>query len=342
METDFGNKRINLKELLDKEAYRFDFDQAMHLLELMYFNEHQKQDDFDVCKHFDFDPVQIKGHISMAPQASPVWRSDISQDKKILWINFLTLAGANGPLPIPYTEILLDRLREKDQSFVDFLDIFQHRLARLWYHFQKTIHPSLMQQTPSQTLFGKILTCMIGVSDTIPNHLKSYTGFLQLFSQRELSLHQIERLLSYYFNLKIQISSFIESFIEIQDSDRTRIGTRNVSWNKLGEQTYLGCKMQDLCGEIVIQISDLTYDTYIGFCSIEKDEDSHYQIFKTLCRSFFRFGRKVFLKLELKAQEVPYLILKRNASYPVVLGFNTWLKSKPSSIFDHKKMKITG
>lgn len=342
MVSNIGNKRVNLKEELEQEAYRFDFDQAMHLLELISLSEYPQQDDFGISRHFDFEAVKIKGHISMAPQASPLWKCDISKDEKTLWINFLTLAGSNGPLPIPYTEILLDRLREKDHSFVDFLDIFQHRLARLWYHFQKTIQPSLIHKISSQNLFSDILTSMVGISSKVPIHLKSYVGFLQFFTQNEISIHQMERLLNYYFNLNIKIVSFIESFVQIPESDRTRIGVRDFAWNKLGEQTYLGHKMQDLCGHIMIKVSNLTYETYVSFCPNQTDEESHYQIFKTLCRSFFRFGRKVFLQLELKAQEVPYLILKRNPSYPLALGFNTWLKSKSSSAFNYKKMKIVG
>ncbi len=342
MESSIGNKRIDLKQALDQEAYRFDFDQAMHLLELVYFKDHDKHKDFDLCKHFDFDPVQIKGHISMAPQASPLWKCDVMGQKKTLWINFLNLAGANGPLPIPYTEILLDRLREKDHSFVDFLDIFQHRLARLWYHFQKTIHPSLMNRPASNTLFGTVLTRLVGVSNEMPENLKSYVGFLQLFSQNELSIHQIERLLVYYFNLHITIKSFIGSFIEIKENDRTKIGLKNSSWNKLGQQTYLGHKIWDVCGKVVIIISNLSYETYLDFCPNQTEDSSHYQMFKVLCRSFFKYGRKIFIQLNLHPKEIPYLILKKHTAYPLVLGFNTWLKSRPQSKIDYKIMKIAG
>ena len=36
-------------------------------------------------------------------------------------------------LPYCYTELILERLREKDTSFASFLDIFNHRMISLFY-----------------------------------------------------------------------------------------------------------------------------------------------------------------------------------------------------------------
>jgi len=47
-------------------------------------------------------------------------------------VNFMGIAGIQGPLPLPYTEILMSRMRQKDMAFRDFLDIFNHRLVSVF------------------------------------------------------------------------------------------------------------------------------------------------------------------------------------------------------------------
>ncbi len=44
-------------------------------------------------------------------------------------VNFMGLTGHMGVLPYCYTELILERLREKDTSFASFLNIFNHRIG---------------------------------------------------------------------------------------------------------------------------------------------------------------------------------------------------------------------
>lgn len=45
----------------------------------------------------------------------------------------LSLAGAQGPLAAPFTELLLARRRARDGAGLDFLDIFNQRMIGFWY-----------------------------------------------------------------------------------------------------------------------------------------------------------------------------------------------------------------
>lgn len=55
----------------------------------------------------------------------------------------LSLAGAHGPLPMPYTELVLERRRMRDASGLDFLDIFNQRMLGFLYRSRRKHHLGL-------------------------------------------------------------------------------------------------------------------------------------------------------------------------------------------------------
>lgn len=55
----------------------------------------------------------------------------------------LSLAGAHGPLPMPYTDMLLERHRMRDPAPLDFLDIFNQRLLGFLYRSRRKHHLAL-------------------------------------------------------------------------------------------------------------------------------------------------------------------------------------------------------
>jgi len=59
----------------------------------------------------------------------------------------LTLAGAQGPLAAPFTELLLARRRQRDGAGLDFLDIYNQRLLGFWYRARGKHHLALQPAT---------------------------------------------------------------------------------------------------------------------------------------------------------------------------------------------------
>ena len=68
-----------------------------------------------------------------APRRSAGPAADRARLRAEMIVTFLGLTGPSGVLPRHYTELLIERVRDKDYSLRDFLDLFNHRLISLFY-----------------------------------------------------------------------------------------------------------------------------------------------------------------------------------------------------------------
>ena len=122
----WGSDRA-VADWLFAEGYRFDFYQAVKLLELL------RPDATPVAEGSEpaNEPVRFASAVSLAFPASEVaavhHQAEDGQPP-VMTVNFLGLAGARGPLPPVFSELILERLRARDTAMRDFLDIFNHAL----------------------------------------------------------------------------------------------------------------------------------------------------------------------------------------------------------------------
>lgn len=81
----------------------------------------------------------------------------------------MSLAGNSGPLPSPFGELILTRNSQKDFATRDFLDIFHHRLLRLFYLIRKRSRPSLGWSIPGQPAIGRLTSHLANLPSTRVN-----------------------------------------------------------------------------------------------------------------------------------------------------------------------------
>ncbi|HEX8089073.1 MAG TPA: type VI secretion system baseplate subunit TssG, partial [Blastocatellia bacterium] len=134
MVTQGGRTDTPLIKTLFDEAYRFDFFQAVRLLERTYpqrqplgRNGHPSREvvRFRTRVSLDFPPSQIH-------QINGTIAGDDNQPPEMM-VAFMGLTGPLGVLPHPYTELLLERVRYQDNALWEFLDLFNHRMISLFY-----------------------------------------------------------------------------------------------------------------------------------------------------------------------------------------------------------------
>ena len=208
-------KNTAVEDGLFAEGHRFDFFQAVRLLEIIHTTsgEHftspaQGADPTKEIVHFrsavklDFpasDIAQVKRKEDFTPREQPKAPAEMS-------VNFLGLAGCLGALDIPSTELVLQRASHKDTALKDFLDIFNHRLVSLLYRIRKHHRVGLGAATPGSDLVARYLYSLIGMETprlkgrmhVRDRALLYYAGIL---AQEPRSMAGLQRILTDYFQV---------------------------------------------------------------------------------------------------------------------------------------------
>ncbi len=329
-----------VKEGLLKSPQEFDFDQAINILEQLDPGATPLGSETDPQN----EAIQIKSHVSFAIPTSELQSLQQEPDQKpILWINFLSIAGIQGPLPTPYTETVIDRTRQKDTGFRDFLDIFNHRLATFWHRLRKKIMPGVLQAPPQDAPIGKTLLQIAGIAH--PNLLQG----LKISPQILMSYHDIIwkrphsgagllRLIKSYFNVPVVIEQFEGAWREAHAHDLSKIGSKKGQFNELGKNMILGKKCWDQTAAASIAIGPLSWNEYCSFLPTPASSNvvTTFSLLKELSYFFIGMNTQIHLRLKLNRFDIKPVMLNRKFA----LGYNSWLKCDKIQT-DNPSIKIT-
>lgn len=256
----------SLESQLYNQTYEFEFSQAVRILEALKPGVAPLGE----TENPDYEAIQIKSRLTLSVSSSDLYnlKAHVGFDKRpTLTVNFLGIAGIQGPLPMPYTEMILDRLRHKDTSWRDFLDIFNHRLVSMWHRIQKKFVLGLDQISPEATAAGKTFLDLLGLSSPYLRHKlkiadRSLLAFTPLFWQRSKSTAGLHQLLENFFNTKIHIEEFQGKWQHAIVDDWTLLGTTG-QYNTLGITAVLGKRSWDQTAGVKIFLKQLRWNEYL-------------------------------------------------------------------------------
>lgn len=327
-------KELSLKDKLFEEAYVFDFLQAVRVFQLLYPDTIAPGEGVDPEK----EPVRFSASVSFAfPPSDLVGTFPASSFSKVsvLQVNFLGIAGIQGPLPTPYTQLLIDRIQRKDLAFQDFLDIFNHRFISLFHKIRKRHRMGIYEIPAEKTTIGEMLRSLAGLGfknslfqDKLKVPDRSLIGVANSLWPRVRSSVGLKFLLEKYFKIPARIHEFQGRWLSFQKSERSFIGIQEGQFNALGKDCILGIKEWDKVGHITISFGpmDLSY-----FCSFFRNQKAY----KSACSliTFYTENSITFdFNLILKKDQVPPLMLGQES----FLGWRSWLKTKPFSENDQQ------
>ena len=336
MATESRRADPSLEHVLFEEGYRFDFFQAVRVLERLY-SARLPVGRSSIPAN---EAVRFRSLLSLSFPASSIYDVAYPADGDSppeMVVAFMGLFGLAGVLPRHYTELLLERVRQKDFALRDFLDLFNHRMISLFYRaWEKYRFPIAYERSRSSLRegydsFSLSLFNLIGMgTDGLRGKLKSgdeallyYSG---LVAQQPRSASALGAMLGDYFNVPLIIKQFIGAWLRVDDENRSRLG-RGDSNNELGTTTMLGSKCWDQQAGFTLLIGPLNFRQFREFLPCE----SGFSAVDELTRVLDGLPLDFDVELVLQAAEVPACRLTRPGPEALRLGWSSWLKTREFS-----------
>ena len=268
-------------------------------------------------------------------------------------VNFMGLTGCVGVMPYHYTELILQRLKQKDESLAHFLDLFNHRTISLFYqastkynfpleYERKKLNQSLKKNrdTQTQALLSLIGLGTKGLNNRLQIHDESLLFYSGLLTQQVRTTSGLKQILQDYFAIPVEIQEFVGQWQELIPDICTRIASKSQPKgqnSQLGQSAMLGDKGWFAQGKIRISLGPLNREQFYKFAP----GTAALRALNDMVRMYVGIERDYDFTITVKRKDIPRKItLDKNAS--PIMGWNTWLSSTDKPIEDSNDiLKIT-
>ena len=321
---------LDLVSLIKQEPERFNLFQAIYLLRRTLAAE-------GVDVNAGVNALSFRTRVSLGFPSSEIVAL-ISRDPPgegyTLVTNVISLAGPQGPLPMVFTEYLLEEARSRNKAGFEFLDIFNERVLGLLYQGRTKRHLELNVGSPVRHPIFRALKALMGnldgpdtsrpiSPDEIP--LIRHAG-LQGVAPRSLSSFLVT--LRDRTGIRFGGRPFIGSWLKLDSDDISSLGRTQGHRMKtrLGVNSTLGGRVwdQSSCVEIIAD--------ELGRADFERllPGGRYYLLIGRLASQYFQFAIRIILSLQLKDGSEIESRLSGNSE--IQLGINSWLGSRVESV----------
>ncbi len=311
---------------LQKEPYHYGFFQVMRLLECAYKNNAR----FGQSQRPSQEPpIRLGQEVSLTFETSTL--SSFTQRKAglmpLLKQHFMGLFGTNGPMPTHLTEYIRERIHyHRDHTLSGFADMFHHRMICLFYRAFANTEPTVSFDRPESDRFSTYIGSLAGFGedtlrerDAMPDLAKFYyTGFL---AAQNKPAEGISALLADYFRLRVSIEQFVGEWLDIQQSDLTRLG-ETPRTGELGCSAILGSRVWGCQHKFRVRFGPLNLNDYL---SLLPDGYRINQLIAVI-RNYIGDELSWDVNLVLKKDQVPSAQLGDATQ----LGWTSWLGVRES------------
>jgi type VI secretion system protein ImpH len=362
MATTRGRAETSLKATLLRESYRFDFFQAVRLLERL----HAERRPVGAANEPSQEVVRFHSRHSLSFPPSEIYdiaapRENGNNEPFEMVVNFIGLTGPMGVLPRHYTELLMERPPQK--ALRDFLDIFNHRLISLFYlawekhqplvAFEKAALAKCRQgddktaekkHSPrkfgpgSDHVFATILFSLLGLGTAglrgRLNEIEDETFMLYagLMAQRPLSASALEGMLEDYFGVAIKVEQFQGRWLRLEADDGSRLGDDGRN-NVLGVNTTLGDHIWDEQTKFKIIVGPIKMEKLFAFLPTGEA----YHALGWMTRFLVGDALDFDIQVILQSNGIPEWRLGDDGKQAPRLGWCTWLAKEDKKIKRQKR-----
>jgi type VI secretion system protein ImpH len=323
-----GRADASLSEHLLAEGHRFEFFQAVRLLQAFAPRRPRvggSGPPADEALRFAAEP-------SLAFPASEIL--DVTEPEgggpARMTIRFLGLTGPQGTLPRHYSALVIERLRQRDRTLADFLDLFNHRLASLFYRAWEKYHPHLWVEPEARDELSTMLFALIGLETkglrkrlAVPD--RSLLFYAGLLGQRPRSAIGLEALVGDYFGgLPTRVDQFVGQWLRLEPDSLTRLVPFDGN-NQLGQSAVIGERVWHTQSKFRVVLGPMPYGR---FCEFLPTGAASRELLD-LARFYAGLDLDVEFRLLLQRDDVPTTRLGSTGPEATRLGWSTWLVNRP-------------
>jgi type VI secretion system protein ImpH len=348
-----GRESAGVSEQLFQDARRFDFFQAVRLLERLLHLRAKSDPRWpphavgeDASPKREVVRLRVQPSLSFPPASvhqlrqPPAKNASDELPPPEMLVTFLGLTGPSGVLPHHYTRMVLRRQRDKDTSLRDWLDVFHHRLLSLFYRgWQKYRLPltyERAQMDPAEeekdagtrALFSLVGLGTAGLRSRQEVEDEAFLFYAGLFARQQRSAVSLEMMLTDYFRMDIRVLQLQGHWMQLATEDQAQLPNRTHRHgrnNRLGSDLVVGTRIYDVQSKFRLRIGPLKYSQFYQFMPGGPSLNPLCQ----LTRSFVGPQLAFDVQLALQGPEVPWLRLGASGTQRPYLGWNTWVRSQP-------------
>lgn len=321
-----ARKPLN-QELLD-EPYRFEFFQAVRLLEKIF------PERMPVGREAKIKPeiVRFRSRLTLNFPASEVhefkeFLDEFTDEQRLeMFVNFMGVIGVSGVLPVHYTELAMERMRYGDTAMWSFLDIFTHRAVslffRAWEKYRFPVSYERGKDDFTAFLFDFAGLGTRGMRGRMALDDESLLPYSGLIAQKPHSASALAQVLSDYFGINARIEQFFGQWLDLDPESVTNLGANN---SHLGKSALIGTRVWEQQSKFRLVLGALTFKQFQGFLP----NGTAHEPLKSIVKFMVSLELDFDVQLILQAKQVPSTILTTRAMRRPMLGWTSFLKTKP-------------
>ncbi|HOJ14501.1 MAG TPA: type VI secretion system baseplate subunit TssG [Deltaproteobacteria bacterium] len=310
---------MTIGERLFARPGHFSFFEAVHLLELFSGRPGGLGTEASPAR----EPVRFKVRPSLVFPASEIASLEPGGDGSPpeMEVTFMGLVGPSGVLPHWYTELALERLRQKDGAMAAFLDIFHHRLVTLFYlAWKRTRLCENHDPGKPDRLTGCLMSLLglatggdPGLEGPVIETIIFHAGIM---GTRVANAWSVESAVGYLTGVPVEVEQFVERTVEVDRDDTTRLGQACCT---LGVDAQAGGYARDASGFFRVHLGPMGYDEFTRFLPGGAMLPRVFSLVRFKVGPEYEFDLKVILD----RREVPPCVLGSGSR----LGMTSWLKA---------------
>jgi type VI secretion system protein ImpH len=289
------------------------------------------------------DPLRLRAHPSVAYPAGEIGAVTPGQSeengssrkphskKPTIEATFFGLYGPESALPLHYTQLIIDRLRNKDHAFREFLDLFNHRLISLFYRAWEKHRFPIAFETASRAnqpdLMTDALRSIVGFGNrAVQKRLQfsedTWLHFAGIKALRGARGDALEKMLASRFRIPVKVIPFQGEWLRIPRDQQSSLGTPKLGQslgNQLGIDAVAGSQIWAIEHRFRVQLGPLSLKTFQSFTPTSKNLLPLAQFVRTYVGPTFDFDVQAILV----RTEVPGTSLSSIGGSR--LGWDSWL-----------------